>query len=149
MKVDIYREGQYLSRNPTWHVEGSPKKVFWIHKFLERNAVNPQSVAEVGCGAGEILVGLREHYSDASFTGYEISPQAFDVCHTKAGLNLEFLMEDLTVSSRSHYDVLLVIDVFEHVPDYLGFIEKLRQKADLKVFHIPLDLSVSSIVRSK
>ena len=58
-------------------------------------------------------------------------------------------MEDLTVSSRSHYDVLLVIDVFEHVPDYLGFIEKLRQKADLKVFHIPLDLSVSSIVRSK
>lgn len=149
MTLDIYREGEYLSNNPSWHVEDSPKKVSWISALLDRNAVRPRSVAEVGCGAGEILVGLRALYPDVLFTGFEISPQAFDACHAKASTGLDFLLEDLTVSTRPPYDLLLIIDVFEHVPDYLGFIEKLRQRADLKVFHIPLDLSVSSIVRGK
>ena len=149
MTSDIYREGQYLSNNPTWHVEDSPKKVSWISALLDRNAVKPRSVAEVGCGAGEILVGLRAFFPEASFAGFEISPQAYDACSPKANKNLAFFLEDLTSSTRPPYDLLLVIDVFEHVPDYLGFIEKIRHRADLKVFHIPLDLSVSSIIRGK
>jgi hypothetical protein len=42
----------------------------------------------------------------------------------------------------------MAIDVFEHVEDYFGFLRKLRAKAEYKIFHIPLDLSVQSILRA-
>ena len=45
-------------------------------------------------------------------------------------------------------DVLLIIDVFEHVEDYFSFLKKLKGKGEYKIFHIPLDLSVSSVLRS-
>ncbi len=46
------------------------------------------------------------------------------------------------------FDVLLVIDVFEHVPDYMGFIELCKLKANYKIYHIPLDIHVSSVLRN-
>jgi hypothetical protein len=41
---------------------------------------------------------------------------------------------------------LAAIDVFEHVPDYLGFLRQLRAKAGPKIFHIPLELWAMSAV---
>jgi hypothetical protein len=39
-----------------------------------------------------------------------------------------------------------MIDVFEHVDDYLGFTRKAAQKANYKIYHIPLDMSIYSIL---
>ena len=38
---------------------------------------------------------------------------------------------------------------FEHVEDYLGFIGKLKANSKYQVFHIPLDMSVSAVLRSQ
>jgi hypothetical protein len=45
------------------------------------------------------------------------------------------------------FDLILVLDVFEHVEDYMGLVRDIRPKGDLKLFHIPLDLSVQALVR--
>ena len=45
------------------------------------------------------------------------------------------------------YDIILCIDVFEHIEDYMGFLRRLREKGKYKIFHIPLDLSVSALLR--
>jgi hypothetical protein len=37
--------------------------------------------------------------------------------------------------------------VFEHVPDYIGFLEKCKPLAKYKIYHIPLDIHVSSVLR--
>jgi len=55
-------------------------------------------------------------------------------------------MEDL-LETKERFDLLLCIDVFEHIPNYLVFLEKLRNHADRFIFHIPLDLSVLTILR--
>jgi hypothetical protein len=47
------------------------------------------------------------------------------------------------------FDLLLVLDVFEHVPDCYGFLKNIRSKGDLKIFHIPLDLSVQAVLRKR
>jgi hypothetical protein len=39
--------------------------------------------------------------------------------------------------------------VIEHVRDYLGFTEACRAKARYKIFHIPLDIHVSSVLRAR
>jgi hypothetical protein len=44
--------------------------------------------------------------------------------------------------------MLLAMDVFEHVPDYMGFIKGCKRKATYKLYHIPLEIHVSSVLRN-
>ena len=78
------------------------------------------------------------------FAGYEIAPDAFKLAQTRINERLHFFQEDLLQNSNT-YDLLLMIDVFEHVEDYIGFIKKCNTKAGYKIFHIPLDISLWSV----
>lgn len=145
----IYNDGTYFDNNPTWHEEDSPWKAKQIEKIIANNKLNPNKICEVGCGAGEVLNQLSKHYLGKKFYGYEISPQAFELCKKKSKSNLTFLLLDLLLEENTEYfDIVMAIDVFEHVEDYFGFLRKLRDKAEYKIFHIPLDLSVQVVLRS-
>ena len=145
--AEMYTDGTYLENNPTWHVQDSPWKANHIKTIIDRNGLNPNSVCEVGCGAGEILKQLSGHYPETEFYGYEISPQAFALCNKKSTANLSFRLQDLLDDDSAYFDIAMAIDVFEHVEDYFGFLRKLRKKAEYKIFHIPLDLSVQKVFR--
>ncbi len=137
---------EYLKKNPTWHIEDSPWKATQILKMIERNKLQPCSVVEIGCGAGEILNQLHQRLPNKTieFTGFEISPDAFKLCEQRKKERLNYFQHDL-LQTDNKYDLLLMIDVFEHVNDYIGFIKKAGEKATYKLYHIPLDISVLSI----
>jgi cyclopropane fatty-acyl-phospholipid synthase-like methyltransferase len=89
----IYQNGTYLENNLTWNAEDSPWKARQIAKILRKNNITPSTVCEVGCGAGEILNCLANEYGDqVVFSGYEISPQAFELCKNKERRNLSFYL---------------------------------------------------------
>lgn len=149
-KDGMYTGGEYLRNNPSWHEEDSAWKAKHIVKILENNDVRPDSVSEVGCGAGEILNQLYSMMPDTvSFAGFEISPQAYAMSTRKAKERLSFYLRDFQSEPDNQIDLLLVIDVIEHVEDYFGFLRNIRQKAEYKVFHIPLDISVQRVFLSK
>ena len=144
----IYQDGSYLQNNPSWHQEHSQWKAAQVSRMLRRNALQPATIAEIGCGAGEILSCLaKEMGTQVRFSGYDISPQAYGLCSGKEQSNLRFKLADLLVEPET-FDVALAIDVFEHVEDYRGFLRQFRQKATHKIFHIPLDLSVQTLLRA-
>jgi hypothetical protein len=145
-----YMDGDYLSKNSDWHVEDSPWKAVQIDKIISRNSLSPNTICEVGCGAGEILkqLSLMQQYNEVQFSGYEISDDAYELCKQRTSKRLTFYKKDLIEDEKS-FDILLCIDVFEHVENYMGFIRGLKEKGKLKVFHIPLDLSVSTILRGR
>jgi SAM-dependent methyltransferase len=140
------QNSEYLQKNPSWHTEDSPWKATQIIKMIERNKLQPQSIVEIGCGAGEILNQLHNRLPDKNiaFTGYEISPDAIQLCESRKKERLDFFQENLLEADR-HYDLMLMIDVFEHVDDYLGFIKKAAEKSTNTIYHIPLDMSILSI----
>lgn len=144
----IFESGSYAVSNAGWHEEDSEWKAAQIAKTLEDNGVEFSSICEVGCGAGGILEALSITYDDCALDGYEVSPAAFELCRKRETARVHYFLEDLT-QKDIHYDCLLCIDVFEHVENYLWFLKSIRQKARYKVFHIPLDLSVSTIFRAK
>lgn len=144
----IYHDGSYLAKNPTWGVEDSPIKARFVKQIVERNNLVLNSICEVGCGAGEILRLLSLTMPQAHFVGYEISPQAYELCKGRENERLTFHCGDLA-DYNFYYDCLLCLDVFEHVSDYIGFIESLKHKAEYKIFHIPLDISVLSVLRGR
>jgi predicted TPR repeat methyltransferase len=142
-----YTDGTYLEANPGWHEDDSPMKARWIDAILRRNRIDPASIAEIGCGAGGILDALQAMRPAARFTGYEISPQAYALAAKKVRPGLDFHLQDMTTSDAGRFDLLMAIDVFEHVPDYLGFLTALRERATYKLFHVPLDMSVQMLLR--
>jgi 2-polyprenyl-3-methyl-5-hydroxy-6-metoxy-1,4-benzoquinol methylase len=143
---DRYTSGEYLEANPDWHIEDSPWKARQILKMIRKNGLQPKTVCEVGCGAGEILSQLQRSLPEADYTGYEISPQAYALSQPRASERLRFHLGDLLETDET-FDLVLCIDVFEHIPDYLGFLGRLRRHGRHHLFHIPLDLSLLTILR--
>jgi hypothetical protein len=144
---DPYTSGEYAAKNPEWHLEHSPWKAQQVTKMLRRHELSPQTIVEVGCGAGAILETLRQELDPKPLcVGYEISPQAFELAKGREAEGLHFRLGS-PQSGEGPFDLALAMDVLEHVEDYLGFIRSLGPLAPLKILHIPLDLSVISLAR--
>ena len=144
----IYVNGEYLAKNPLWHLEESEWKAVQIKRMLQKNQISPATVCDVGCGAGEVLRQLQKTAgAECEFYGYDVSPQAIELAVCRANLKLHFEVADLCDISGTCFDLLLALDVFEHVEDYYGFLRQLKAKARYKIFHIPLDISVLTVFR--
>jgi SAM-dependent methyltransferase len=148
---NIYTSGKYLEVTESWHAEDARWKAEQIRAMIDGHHLQPKTIAEIGCGSGAVihelsaLAGLQ----DVRFEGYDISPQAIELARQLVNDRIRFFQQDLLATDdRKHFDILLVVDVFEHVPDYMGFVEKCKSKAEFKIFHIPLDIHVSSVVRN-
>ena len=147
MDTALYLSGEYLDKHPSWHVEDSAWKASQVLAMLSRHGLGIHSVVEVGCGAGEILLCLQQSMDAAcSFTGYEISPQALTLCAARANERLEFVSGDGLSGVQPHADLALALDVVEHVDDYPAFLRGMRERARYSIFHIPLDLSLLSLL---
>lgn len=143
---DRYTSGAYQVANTSWHAEDSLWKATHIAAALARVPEALNTVCEIGCGAGDILVHLAKLLPSTRFDGFEISEQAYSLCAPKATPRIGYHNADLLANDK-YYDALLCIDVFEHVENYMQFLRDIRLKARYKVFHIPLDLSVASLIR--
>lgn len=148
MFEELYRNGEYIKKNPLWHVEESPWKARQIIRIVERNNITPKTICEVGCGAGEVLRQLQEIMSEECvFWGYDISPQAIELCHGRANQRLNFKLADIRKERDVYFDLILVLDVIEHLEDYFSFLRDIKTKCYYSIFHIPLDLSVQTVFR--
>jgi Methyltransferase domain len=144
---DRYLDGSYLNSNPDWHTADSAWKAAHVERMIGAHRLAIGTVCEVGCGAGEILRQLwRCHHDHASFVGYEISPDAYALAQTRSAQGLEFRLEAPTARGE-HYDLMLLMDVVEHVPDCAGFLQSLCPIADRVIMHIPLELSIQALLR--
>lgn len=144
---ETYESGAYLANNPSWDEEDSEWKAGHVMSIMVGNDLLPKSIVEVGCGAGGVLASLHEAFPDIAYSGFDIAPDAgqFWEKHTARGIN--FFVEDFLQQETEHFDVLLLLDVLEHVPDPFAFLSGLMGRADYYIFHIPLDLSSISVAR--
>jgi Methyltransferase domain len=100
---------------------------------------------------GLVLEELQPYLpADCVCWGYDISPEALAMCANRGNKNLRFRLFDIRKEDcDSVFDLLFMLDVFEHVEDYIGLVRAVRSKAKQKLFHIPLDLSVQAVLRKK
>ncbi len=139
-----YTDGSYLASNPDWHDSHAPWKAREIVRVLHDAGAKPKSICDVGCGTGGVMRAMAPQLPGVEMTGYEVSPQAAAMVDP----GVDVVLGDFRDDSRT-FDLVMAIDVFEHVPDYHGFLHDLHQKAPQGMFHIPLDLSLYTILRDK
>lgn len=142
-----YVDGHYLEAHPEWHVADSAWKAEQVLSMLAAHPeVGTGAIAEAGSGAGEILRVLRDRLPEARLSGYEISPQAHALASKRAGERLSFHLADLTTRDE-RFDLILVMDVLEHLEDPFAFVRALGGRAGHMILHIPLDVSAMTAIR--
>jgi SAM-dependent methyltransferase len=144
--LDMYNDGRYLSKNPRWHEDDAAWKAAQVLLLLGDRNFRPESIVDIGCGTGGVLDVMAGALNGTRLVGYDPSPKAIGMVERSSKVELRAgTSEDV----HEHYDLLLSLDVFEHVEDYIGFLRSLRPIADWFVFHIPLDTSAQSVVRER
>ena len=80
-----YNNGDYLKKNKDRHAGDSLWKASQIDKMIAKNKLQLNTICEIGCGAGEILVqlDLKNRYKNINFFGYEVSKDAYALCKKK------------------------------------------------------------------
>ncbi len=143
---DTYRDGSYAATHPTWHSERSEWKAEQICKLLDKANLRPKSVLDIGCGVGKCLHYVAKRYDcmPASL-GIEPSPDVVPMVPEDS-----VRIECKTVAEvDGHFELAMMLDVFEHVDDYLGFLRAAHGVADWYAFHIPLDIYAMRILAGR
>lgn len=137
---NIYNNGTYQSENPDWHLGHSSTKVKWIKDIIPgslRHSIS--SVLEIGCGRGATLNELKTYLGgDRHFTGIDVSTEAITYARNNFK-GIEFLCTDIfSLRNNNAYDLVLCIDVLEHVYCQDEFIRCAASISKFGIFHVPL-----------
>lgn len=149
--TDMYTNGEYLKENPTWDTEDSEWKAGHILRIIEKNNLNYSSIYELGCGGGDVIRYLQQKINNDSctFRGYEISPQAYDICKPKENANLQYLLKDFLLENDTKCDIILLIDLIEHLENYREYLRSIKHNSQYKILHIPLEFFAVSAIYEK
>lgn len=145
MTANRYEDGRYAEDNPDWHEGDAVWKAARIASLLRSQGLRPSSLCDVGCGTGGVIAALQRELPKVVMVGYEVSPQAVKLAR-ELHPSTDVREEDVFASGE-RYDIAMLVDVFEHVEDYLGFVRKASTVADRLILHIPLDMSVVNVWR--
>jgi hypothetical protein len=143
----FYLDGDYAQLNPSWDTEDSAWKAALVADLLARHGLQPATLAEIGCGAGAILAALQPRLPATALHGWDIAPGAARFWPQHPGIT--FTQGDFLAQPAGRFDVLLLLDVIEHVANPHDFLSRLAPYGRHVVLHIPLDLSVASVLREK
>lgn len=144
---EIYLNGEYFRNNPNWGAEDSTWKAGIIQNLLHRNFLSPEEITEIGCGAGGILESLSFDFPSCKFKGFDISPHAINIAKKKTSDRLQFFNQDFSNVDHFQSDLIMVIDVLEHVDNYYEMLRQVKRCGKYFMFHIPLDLSCRTILK--
>jgi SAM-dependent methyltransferase len=144
--LSMYNDGRYSTQNPGWHENDAPWKATQVLSMLGDRNFRPESIVDIGCGTGGVLEVIAGALNETRLVGYDPSSEAIGMVERSDGIELRV---GTSKDVHEHYDLLLSLDVFEHVEDYIGFLRSLRPIADWFMFHIPLDVSAQSVIRER
>ena len=110
----------------SWHIRRELGK-------LDRQGFQPSGIADAGSGFGQYVHYLSRKYPAAKITGLDIKQEQVDDCNrffTSIGKQdrVFFRYADLTaLDIRDEYELVLCIDVLEHIEDDRGVMKNICQ----------------------
>jgi len=140
----------YTYDTPRENMEDAQWKAGYIKRFIQMIPPKPiVHICDIGCGTGLVLKSLKDVMdTPAIYSGFDISEEAIAIAEEYTDRYVKFYCEDYT-SNPKNPDVVLLIDVIEHVEDPYAFIKKIRDTSRYVIFHIPLENHCLSMLYPK
>jgi hypothetical protein len=119
-----------------------------IVRMIRRHQIVHRSICEVGVLSRPIVEKLRTKVSDkCEVWGHEVPLQDLELNDCRADPVLHTFLTGIAGRHPSPFDVFLILDVMEHIENYHGFLRAIRPMAPFKIIHLPMDLTVQTIMR--
>ena len=106
------------------------------------------NILEVGCAFGVLLNNIANRLSLKSRTGIDISSNnieaaknLFPACNYFRGTLEEFIRSFPDVIKDHRYDLVVLSDIVEHIPDDLGFMRLVNNMSSFVLLNLPLEKS--------
>jgi SAM-dependent methyltransferase len=104
-----------------------------------------ESVAEIGCATGE-LIATFPGASIKLRVGFDLSRMNIDAAKARFP-GTTFRCDDFR-SYSEHFDLIIVSDVLEHVPDDVQFLRDAAKLGRLVLVNLPLEKCLTSLFRN-
>lgn len=117
---------KYASKNP---IERRLMDGFFGALDAALPAAAPASILEVGVGEAEVANRVRQRYPDARFVGIDLPDPELARHWAASGLNGTFADITRLPFPDASFDLVLAIEVLEHVPDPEGAVRELARLA--------------------
>jgi len=138
------------------HSSGAADAAFKVAQLVrllrtqsEHHVPRLRRIADVGCGAGattvELATALRGFGVDM-VDGYDLHPGINELPDRE---NVCFQRVDFATVDVIPYDLVVLFDVVEHVPDPIGFLRSAGARGRLVALHFPLDKSMFNGLRGE
>lgn len=151
---NIYDNGTYLSYHPTIHEEDSGFKFRQLVGFLGVPEFGRKEirVLDVGGGAGKLGFLVAQHFRER---GYEVEFVALDLSarmlevqkrnnpHISRTLNMS-----LTDCDEMGFDLALMVDVVEHIPEKHRAAEKVNTLSRYALYNIPVEINLFDALKN-
>ncbi len=98
----------------------------WLEKNLDLKGL---SVGDFGCHQGGILQALREKASIGSGRGYDLNEDSIRTSPFVQDANFQLEIGDILTldPAVNQFDLILIRDVLEHIPDYENVLRKAQE----------------------
>lgn len=152
---DLYTDGTYIKQNPTLHVEDSEYKFFYIKQLLDE--IKPKNnhikILDIGGGAGIIGLKVCEYFlkmgTEISFYALDLSKEMLEIQRKNNPYICEIINEPLeSLDSNQHFDLILMIDVIEHIPDKDKIANQINNISEYVVYNIPIEINLVDLMRN-
>ncbi len=112
---------------------------------------NVENILEVGCAFGVLLNNIADRLDIKKRIGVDISGKSIAVakelfpdCDFFQGTFDEFIDVKLKGPGNEKFDLVILSDIIEHVPDDLGFLKSVKNYASHVLLNLPLEKSFST-----
>lgn len=134
------------------HHIGRRSRFLWLIRELDSSVSiemrAPKKCLDVGCGDGTITILLANKYPEWQITGMDVDEREIETAKCRSHLwqmeNVDFIQADLLklndLISCEDFDLIISLDVLEHVDDDVTFLKTINQLLKLGgtlVLHIP------------
>ena len=117
---------KYASKNP---IERRLMDGFFRHLDAALPATAPRSILEVGVGEAEVASRVRARYPEARFVGIDLPDPELAEHWAAQDMNGAFADIVRLPFPDASFDLVLAIEVLEHVPDPAGALRELARLA--------------------
>ena len=154
MNSNMYQDGTYLRNNPSMHEEDSNYKFRHIRSLLEDLQFDAGALRILDIGGGGGLVGAQVCRYLAS-RGAQVECHAFDLSTEMLAAQrdnnpyITVSTSDFTeLASQGCYDLTLLIDVIEHIPDHHKMADDVSRISEHVLYNIPTERNLLDWLRN-
>lgn len=121
---DAAYELMYESELNHWWDKGRRKIALSLIKKYSRASGMKQKILDLGCGTGAMA---KEIEAIGEYYGVDVSERAVNLCKKRGIKNIEQGDALCIPHANDQFDVVLALDVIEHVKDDIGAIAEMRR----------------------